>query len=106
MSFEMPQQEVHTMEFVESHKNGQDELYCPTCGRRMLLSWPPNYKKVILEMGNAFAVHTAGRGGIKLEVPQVLAPENQDEADDPGLEPWITWMKQIDFEHLWDQDLL
>jgi hypothetical protein len=54
-------------------ESGAEEWVCPTCGRRMLLRWPPNYEKLILEHGDEAAIHVGGKGG--LQVGQVaIAP--------------------------------
>lgn len=42
-----------------------EEWACPRCGRRLLLRWPPNYEKVVLEQGDLTAVHVGGQGGVR-----------------------------------------
>jgi hypothetical protein len=60
-------------------ESGAEEWVCPTCGRRMLLRWPPHYEKLILEYGDEAAIHVGGKGG--LQVGQVaVAPAPADEA--------------------------
>jgi hypothetical protein len=104
MSLEMPKQDYHTMEFIQTHENGVDELYCSICGRRMLLSWPPNYQKVILEIGDEFAIHSAGKGGLHFGNPQIRQTEESDTTDGMSLQPWLDWMKQVRFDRFWDQE--
>jgi hypothetical protein len=69
-----------------SGESGAEEWVCPTCGRRMLLRWPPNYEKLILEYGDEAAIHVGGKGGLRVgqvaatpasvdEVPVVEVPE-------------------------------
>ncbi len=49
-----------------SGESGAEEWVCTTCGRRMLLRWPPNYEKLILEQGDESAVHVGGKGGLRV----------------------------------------
>jgi hypothetical protein len=49
-----------------SAESGAEEWACPTCGRRMLLRWPPHYEKLILEHGDEAAIHVGGKGGVRL----------------------------------------
>jgi hypothetical protein len=32
----------------------------------MLLRWPPNYEKLVLEHGDLTAVHVGGKGGLRI----------------------------------------
>lgn len=56
----------HEMILNGSGESGAEEWICPTCGRRMLLRWPPNYEKLILEHGDESAVHVGGKGGLRV----------------------------------------
>jgi len=57
-------------------ESGAEEWVCPTCGRRMLLRWPPDYEKLVLEHGDDTAVHVGGKGGVRVgEVMIAPAPE-------------------------------
>jgi hypothetical protein len=58
--------ERHEMKLVETHDDGSEEWVCPTCHRRFVISWPPNYKRVILEEGDENAIHAGGKGGVRL----------------------------------------
>jgi hypothetical protein len=114
MPYEMPEQEHHTMELVQTHKSGADELYCPTCGRRILLQWPPNYKKVVLVEGNDRAIHSGSTGGLELNAPQLTKTvdspftrqepeaEQDDFSKDITLAPFINWMDRVGFDTFWD----
>jgi hypothetical protein len=76
-------QEQHEMELLATHPNGADEWYCPTCGRRFLMYWPPNYEKIILEVGDEFAVHSGVKGGpgLELQSPQAAPHEGRPEEE-------------------------
>lgn len=71
--------EEHQMQLETVHPSGAEEWACPTCGRRFLLTWPPDYEKVILDAGDELAVHNGSKGGVTLQRPQVGI------ADEPAL---------------------
>jgi hypothetical protein len=48
-----------------SVESGAEEWACPTCGRRLLLRWPPHYEKLVLEHGDEAAIHVGGKGGLR-----------------------------------------
>jgi hypothetical protein len=81
MSNTQHQQEKHDMQLVSTDSSGAEEWYCPTCGRRFLLRWPPNYKKVVLEPGDEQAVHNGSKGGLRLQSPK-MESQGSREADD------------------------
>lgn len=112
----------HEMVLVSTHETGAEEWYCPTCGRRFLMQWPPEYKKVILECGDENAIHSGGKGGVRMETPQVTQVFDQEDDDylpdpeeqedeifvpvkDETLLPWLEWMEKAEFERLWDKEL-
>ena len=96
-------QEHHQMELDKTHESGAEEWYCPTCGRRLLMLWQPDYKKIVLEPGDNYAVHSGGKGGLSMGAIQVSHKGNASNEDDESLTPWIEWMEKIDFESLWDK---
>jgi hypothetical protein len=56
----------HEMILSGTGESGAEEWVCPTCGRRMLLRWPPRYEKLILEHGDEAAIHVGGKGGLRI----------------------------------------
>lgn len=72
---EMPtvEYERHEMILVSGHHTGAEEWHCPTCGRRMIMTWPPNYRKVVLAPGDENAQHSGSKGGLQLGPPAVEA---------------------------------
>jgi len=56
----------HEMVLIGSVESGAEEWACPTCGRRMLLRWPPHYEKLVLDHGDSTAVHVGGKGGVQV----------------------------------------
>ena len=78
------------------------------CGRRMLINWEPKFKKIVLEIGDDYAIHNGGKGGLQVGSMQarpvdVLAPEDESPSldEDVRLRPWIQWLNEVDFENLW-----
>ncbi|MFE9099428.1 hypothetical protein [Actinomadura geliboluensis] len=50
---------THEMRMVRTGESGLEEWACPTCGRRILLRWPPHYAKSVLDTGDPKACHIA-----------------------------------------------
>jgi hypothetical protein len=68
----------HEMIFTGKGESGAEEWVCPTCGRRMLMRWPPNYEKLILEHGDEAAIHVGGKGGLRVgQVAVAPAPAGE-----------------------------
>ncbi len=88
---------------VREHGTGAEERFCRTCGRRFLLQWPPNYKRIILEAGDEVAFHSATKGGLKFNVRIEPADESNDHthledhvnASDVGA--FADWLDELDF---------
>ena len=58
--------EHHDMVLAERTESGAEEWVCPTCGRRMVMRWPPNFERLILEHGDDRAVHIGAKGGVRM----------------------------------------
>ncbi|MEV4701885.1 hypothetical protein [Actinoplanes sp. NPDC049316] len=58
---------THEMELAGQGDSGAEEWHCRDCGRRMLLRWPPNYDKVVLEPGDEQVTHVGGKGGVRMQ---------------------------------------
>ena len=104
-------QQQHQMVMEKSHPSGAEEWNCPNCGRRLLISWEPKFEKTILEAGDEYAVHSGGKGGLRIGPMQVTPIDNpilDDEPktpdEDPSLAPWVAWLEKRDFESLWDDE--
>lgn len=78
----MSEQSRHEMQFKTNYASGAELWYCPTCGRQFLLSYPPNYQKIILEPGDESAMHSGGTGGLSMgqlhstDAEALALPEN------------------------------
>lgn len=55
----------HIMEFVVEHE-GTEEWHCPTCGRRFLVTWQPEFVMDVIEIGDSFVSHSGSRGGLTI----------------------------------------
>src|SRR3990172_6451395 len=95
--------EHHKMVLL-ANSAGEEEWWCPVCGRRFLLQWPPEYKKTILETGDEHAYHSGGKGGLVMGAMELRPPLNDPEVDEtPMFEPepetmlpWLEWMDRVD----------
>lgn len=86
----------HQMVIVHQHEDGSQEWHCPTCGRRFIMQWPPNYHRTILEPGDETAVHTGGMKPVEMkqvepESSTFIEPESAEEAFDPSslMDPYL-----------------
>lgn len=103
---------MHTMTLINEHE-GTEEWLCSTCGRHLLVSWDPVFKKTVLMEGDPSAKHTGLKKNMlaegKLDIPAALLPNLnpkpvEKRLDDPRLAPWLTWMDESGFEELWEGD--
>jgi hypothetical protein len=72
----------HEMRLATTHSSDREEWFCPTCGRRILMHWPPNYQKIVLAPGDRYAYHTGGKGGLRIGSPQINRPEEPALSDE------------------------
>jgi hypothetical protein len=102
----------HKMVLEKTHPSGADEWYCPICGRRLLMAYEPKFKKAVLEAGDEFAVHSGVISARQISSMQDSPVNNKRSADysiisidDPSLAPWVTWLDEIGFDELWDDEV-
>jgi hypothetical protein len=99
----MNEQQKHEMVLETTHPSGAEEWYCPTCERRMTITWQP-WKKIILEPGDIHATHGGSKGMLKIGLLQI----NQEHGDgppsatepfveDPSLDPWMRWLDKMNW---------
>jgi hypothetical protein len=56
----------HQMKICKVYETGAQEWLCLDCERRILVSWTPAFKRILLDPGDDRAVHTGSFGGIEL----------------------------------------
>ncbi len=106
----MNDQSRHEMILETTHASGAEEWYCPTCGRRMTITWQP-WKKIILEPGDIYAAHGGSKGILSIG-PLMINPVNEpgllSEAtppvEDPYLAPWARWLDGTNWDDLWNHE--
>jgi len=91
----------HEMIFDKTHTSGVEEWYCPDCGRRFLVQWPPAYKMIILEPGDKDTRHNVSKVNSRTGPRLVTQLEETDLTDEFRLIPWIKWMEKVDFDSMW-----
>ncbi|MFI0446425.1 hypothetical protein [Actinomadura sp. 6N118] len=86
-------QTTHEMIVVGTDGSGMEAWECPSCGRRLLFRWPPQYEKVVVVPGDEQAIHVGGNGGVRIGAVEVTpAPEEVDESERSWLrESGIDW---------------
>lgn len=96
----------HEMVLEMTHASGAEEWFCPSCGRRMAITWDP-WKRIVLEQGDMYAAHSGSKGGLRLgsigftqgnEIEQPPSPETS--AEDTYLAPWVQWLENVDLDDL------
>jgi hypothetical protein len=56
----------HQMKISNVHESGAQEWLCLECERRVLITWNPGFKRIVLEPGDERAVHSGSFGGTQL----------------------------------------
>lgn len=78
----MSEYERHEMTLVETHTSGAEEWHCAECGYHFMMTWPPNYSKVVLQPGDLYAVHSGGKGGLSIGSVDVIETEDRILSDE------------------------
>ena len=91
------QQQQHEMRLQKTYSSGEEAWNCLTCGRRLLLRWPPEFKKTVLELGDPNAIHSGGKGGLRIGSLQVQREET------PLTKEWQEWLDEAGFDQWWDK---
>ena len=95
----MTRREKHQLILNRTYANGSQEWACPTCGRRLLLQWPPAQRRVILEPGNEMAEHD---GELEQPWPEVVAKEVLTMHESGLSEVWLEAIAELDLSRLPD----
>ncbi|MER7186469.1 hypothetical protein ABT404_44610 [Streptomyces hyaluromycini] len=99
---------THEMQLVNTLASGAEEWFCPSCRRRILMQWPPQYELVVLERGDETVTHAGGKGGLSIvrtEVPTAptapTVPQPLAMSSGPGPED-SRWLREIGIA--WDDE--
>ena len=58
----------HQMIHLFTDDTGAEHWHCPECERYLVITWPPNYSKEVVEVGNDTEEHSGGRGGLNISM--------------------------------------
>jgi hypothetical protein len=103
-------QEQHEMILEKTHPSGAEEWYCPSCGRRMTITWQP-WKKIILEPGDINVVHKGSTSSLQIGSLHIGQSDDDNSLstdpsiEDPRLDPWKRWLDKNDPDDLWNKDV-
>ena len=98
-------EKYHEMVLDRTHISGVEEWYCPTCGRRFLVQWPPAYKMIILEPGEQDTRHNVSKVNSRIGPLQVAQNKETDFIEESRLIPWLKWMEKVDFDSMWGKNV-
>lgn len=73
--------EHHDMVLAGRTESGTEEWMCPTCGRRLLMRWPPRYESIVLDRGDETVVHAGAKGGALMRETEVTYGPSADLSD-------------------------
>jgi hypothetical protein len=93
----------HEMVLEKTHISGVEEWFCPDCGRRFLVQWPPSYKMVVLEQGEKDTRHNVSRTNTRIISDAIQQTDEPEPIEEFRLMPWIQWMDKVDFASRWNQ---
>lgn len=94
----------HEMVFEKAHLSGVEEWYCPSCGRRFLVQWPPAYKMIVLEPGEKDTRHSLSKLNSRSGTVPVTQTEEPEPIEEFRLIPWLKWMEEADFASRWTKN--
>lgn len=99
-----PDTHAHAMTLTTTHPSGAQEWECPICGRKFVMQLSPNFKRVILVEGDAYATHTTGTSELRMTAVQIARPTaEQNEIAAEQLDVWLDHINDIDFDALPDE---
>lgn len=108
----MSEQQKHEMIFAGALPSGAEDWICPTCGRRMLISWEPKFKRTVLVSGNSDASHGGFKKNMQIEDFAVASSASASSheyyedvdlnIDENTLTPWKSWLDKKGFDDLWN----
>lgn len=85
---------THQMVLTFTYPSGAEEWECLVCGRRMILQWPPKYRRIVMIPGDETVSHTGGKGGLKMNEVRAEPHEKLN------LSRWESWFESGEVEGL------
>lgn len=70
----------HEMQWETTHGSGAEEWCCPTCGRRLLMHFKSEHKKLdilVLEVGDELVTHVGSKGGLRISKSEVSLDDTE-----------------------------
>ena len=83
----------HEMRLETIYSSGVEEWLCPTCGRHFVAQWIPDFRRLVLEVGDETALHQGGAVMIQTTASVEDDPPIGAERDDP----WVKWLDELDW---------
>ena len=96
----MSRRERHELILNRTYADGSQEWACPTCGRRLLLQWPPAHRRIVLEPGDESAMHNGDR---EQPWPEVVNKEVAVLHESGLSELWLEAIASLDFSSMPDR---
>ncbi len=102
----MSETQHHEMRLETTHPSGAEEWFCPICGRRFVMQWPPKYRRIILNEGDESTLHRGGKGSLNLGAVQIRSREEGalPIEEDLPLDRWKSWLDSEDVSRWWPKD--
>lgn len=82
-------QEQHAMQLEKTHPSGAEEWQCPHCAYRIVITWQPQFKKQVLQLGEDGIIHAGGKGGLTMGGMQTQPEKEVDKPMLPAVEEAI-----------------
>ena len=96
----MSRRERHKMILNRTYADGSQEWACPTCGRRLLLQWPPAHRRIVLEPGDEGALHDGER---EQPWPEAATRRVATRHESGLSELWLEAIAELDFSSMPDR---
>jgi hypothetical protein len=90
--------EQHQMRLEKTYPSGAEEWYCPTCGRRFIVKWLPEYEKIDLEVGDQYALHSGSKGGLRIGSLQISQEDDAPAVSDELRAALEEALKDVDLD--------
>jgi len=94
----MEQNRFHVMVIEKTYPSGAEEWYCPACGRRLIMQWNPEYRRIILQSGEETILHTGSKAGVQVRSESIRFDERSGKVSTgptkeiDRLAPWREWL--------------